>query len=283
MAFYDRSAKWLMGHHGKSLLWLGGEHREIISCQAVQAEVVLPAKLPDGLFEVEFADSSDRELHLLEVFVYPDRRAVDQLVRDLELVHADRGEVPEISVLSLRPKGRYRIPNSVTLTSRRGTTSTQVKWRPIELWHIAAADLLARNDPGLIPWVPLCHTRRSPKSLLTECRLRIEQLAPQEEQEALLATTYVYADLRFDDEAVLKILGERKVLADTPLIQEFINEGRVETRREDTLAVIEARFGAVPAKLSEKLEQIKDLHRLSELHQLALTCENIEIFKRELK
>ncbi|MDA1016863.1 MAG: hypothetical protein O3A00_20695, partial [Planctomycetota bacterium] len=195
MAAYDRSAKWIMEHYGKSLLWLGGETRKIVSCQTRQAEVVLPAKLPDGCFEVQLLNDSEPELHLLEVFVYPDSRALDQIVKDLELVHADRGILPELSVLSLRPLGRYRIPTQTTLTSRGGATRLHAEWRCRELWHVPAADLLAQNDPGLIPWVPLCRTRRSAKSLLAECRDRINQLAAPEAQDSLLATTYVYAIL----------------------------------------------------------------------------------------
>lgn len=103
MASYDRSAKWLVAHYGKSLLWFGGEQRPILLCRAAQAEVVLPAKLPDGLLEAEVAGAAGPELHLTEVFIYRDRRAVDQIVPDLELIHADRREVPEISVLTLCP------------------------------------------------------------------------------------------------------------------------------------------------------------------------------------
>jgi hypothetical protein len=44
---YDRSSKWLLEHHGDSLLRLGGL-TGVTSCRAVQTEVVQPRQLPDG-------------------------------------------------------------------------------------------------------------------------------------------------------------------------------------------------------------------------------------------
>ena len=291
---YDRSSKWLIGHFSESLLWLGGERRPISSCQAVQAEVVLPAKLPDGLFEVHFAGASEPEFHLSEVFVYPDRRALDQIIRDLELVHADRREIPELSAITLRPHGRYRIPNEGLFKSRRGTTEIQAKWTSIELWNVPAADLLARNDPGLIPWVPLCKSRRSAASLLTECKRRIEDLAAPELHEPLLTTTFVYADLRFGSDPALKILGERNVLAETPMIKQLVQEAKREGQRdgerdgavkraiEDIVKILESRFGPVASDVLAKLQLVRDQDRLSELFAISLNCKDEKTFIREL-
>ncbi len=48
---YDRSSKWLIQHRGNSILRLGGVHR-IQSWRPLQAEVVQPRQLPDGLLEI---------------------------------------------------------------------------------------------------------------------------------------------------------------------------------------------------------------------------------------
>ena len=84
---FDRSSKWLIGHYGESMIWLAGERRAMSRCQAVPAEVVYPAKLPDGLFEIEFAQSGKKKLHLMEVFVYPDRKALAQIVHNSIFFH----------------------------------------------------------------------------------------------------------------------------------------------------------------------------------------------------
>ena len=52
MGAYDRSSKWLIQHYGDSLLKLAGVER-IASWRPLQAEVVQPAQLPDGLIEVQ--------------------------------------------------------------------------------------------------------------------------------------------------------------------------------------------------------------------------------------
>jgi hypothetical protein len=50
MQEYDRSSKWLIQHHGDSILRLAGI-RDIDSWRPLQAELVQPRQLPDGLIE----------------------------------------------------------------------------------------------------------------------------------------------------------------------------------------------------------------------------------------
>jgi hypothetical protein len=51
MHAYDKSGKWLIQHHGDSILRLAGV-RDIESWTPLQAEPVLARRLPDGLTEV---------------------------------------------------------------------------------------------------------------------------------------------------------------------------------------------------------------------------------------
>ena len=44
----DKSAKWLIEHHGDAILRLGGV-TDLVRWKAAPAELVLPTKLPDGL------------------------------------------------------------------------------------------------------------------------------------------------------------------------------------------------------------------------------------------
>jgi hypothetical protein len=77
MQEYDRSSKWLIEHYGKAMLRLAGVEN-VASCKALQAEVVQPRQLPDGLLDVRFTDRADAGLFLLEIATYPDRRVVDR-------------------------------------------------------------------------------------------------------------------------------------------------------------------------------------------------------------
>lgn len=85
-ARYDPSSKWLLEHEGSALLYLGGA-RNTRSCRALQAEVVQPPKLPDGLLEAVIGDSDKPRRILVEVATYPEKRVVEQITGDLRLVH----------------------------------------------------------------------------------------------------------------------------------------------------------------------------------------------------
>lgn len=79
---YDKSSKWLIQHHADSILRLGGVG-DIKSWRSLQAELVQPRKLPDGLVEVEFAGQPATHLFLLELSTYPENRVAEELIEDL--------------------------------------------------------------------------------------------------------------------------------------------------------------------------------------------------------
>ena len=63
------------------------------------------------------------------------------------------------------------------LVSRHGLTQLTCRWRVVELWTVSAAELLAANDVGLIPWVPLARFDDPPEVIVRQCYQRIEQQA----------------------------------------------------------------------------------------------------------
>lgn len=58
MGAYDKSSKWLIEHHGDSILRLAGV-QEIESWRALQPELVQPTQFPDGLLEVRRTGRAD--------------------------------------------------------------------------------------------------------------------------------------------------------------------------------------------------------------------------------
>src|SRR5205085_9734980 len=132
--------------------------------------------------------------------------------------------------------------------------------RVVELWSLAATDLLAANDVGLVPWLPLTQFDGAPEDLLRHCRERIDRDAPQELQANLLAVTQVMAKLRYNDRGLLSILGGRKVMLESPLIQEIVAEVRAETevrtQQKAIATVLEARFGRLPRKLTAAVNRV---------------------------
>src|SRR5262249_162300 len=63
----------------------------------------------------------------------------------------------------------------------------------------------------------------------------------------------------------LDILGGRKAMIESPLIQEIVTESQQTGRRKATLDVLSARFGGVNPNVTAGLEQIKDDEKLPRL------------------
>jgi len=264
-----------------------------------QAEVVQPRRLPDGLLEVRLEDETEDDLYLVEVITCPERRVGQQMTDDLLLVYLDRGQLPEAVTLVLRPKGKYRVPRSRNLRSRRGLSSCRVKWQVVELWTIPAEELLQAGDVGLIPWVPLTDFADPPATMLRRCREAIETHAPPGEKANLLAVTQVLAYLRYNDLGLMTILGGRKVMLESPLIDELVmekygdlltektreaarqaaRETACETAHRNIITFLATRFGAVPRELADEIESVADEDQLQKLVRTAASCPDLEEFR----
>jgi len=286
---YDKSSKWLIQHHGDSMLRLA-RIGKIAAWRPAQAEVVQPRQLPDGLLEARLEGELRDDLFLIEVATYPERRLGQQLTRDLMLVYLDRGALPEAVTLVLRPKGKYRIPTSRNLRSRRGLSSCRLRWLVVELWTIPAEELLEAGDVGLIPWEPLTDFAEPPETILQRCRKSIEQHAPPGEKANLLAVTQVLCFLRYNDSGLLTILGGREVMLEVPFLDEIVLEKTRETARktacetaqQDIVAFLEVRFGDVPRDIVEEIESVDDTKHLRGLVRLAASCADLDAFRNAI-
>ena len=292
---YDKSSKWLIQHHGDSMLRLAAIDN-IAAWRPAQAEVVQPRRLPDGLLEVRLKGESQDDLFLIEVATYPERRVAQQLTDDLMLVYLDQGELPEAVAFVLRPKGKYRVPQGRDLRSRHGLSACRLKWRVVELWKIPAEQLLAVGDVGLIPWVPLTEFDDPPERMVRRCREVIEERAPAGEKENLLAVTQVLTYLRYNDFGLLAILGGKKLMLEVPWLDEIVQEkfeivlaektreATQETARatvrQNILSILDARFGEVPQRLAEQIGSIEDQDQLNALVRSAATSRDLKSFRR---
>ena len=130
--------------------------------------IVHPRRLPDGLLEVTFAGQAAPDLFLIEIATYAERRVPDQMADDIALVLLERRMLPELLTVVLHTRGNARVGDSYELRSRLGWTRLAVAWRVVELWNVPAEQLLAANDIGLIPWVPLAQFSDPPAVMLQE-------------------------------------------------------------------------------------------------------------------
>jgi hypothetical protein len=275
MQEYDKSSKWLIQHHGDSILRLAGL-RDIVSWKALQAELVQSRRLPDGLLEVR-THEDEPDHYVLEIATYPEARVVKQVARDTALVFLDRDIIPEVLVLFLRPRGNVDAVGGAAMRSRRGWTNWPLSWKVVKLWELNGAELLAAGEIGLVPWVPLTLFDDPPESIVRQCRDRIDRDASPNEHENLLAVTQLLARLRYNNETLFQILGGPKAMIESPLLQEL----KAEWERENIAKVLEARFGVAGQVLGSDLNVI-DEDRLDDLLKLAATCRSLASFRKKL-
>lgn len=281
----DRSAKWMVTHHGDALLTLAGL-TGFSSWKPVQSEVVAPRRLPDGLLEVRFPGAAQPTLVLVEIETYPDADVAQQVFDDVMLVSVDRRVVPEVVSLVLKPKGNLTAANTVTRHSPQGGTTITGAWKVVRLWELEAEVLLREDNAGLVPWVPLARTTRSPTDLMTECRDRLAQVADPTDRAGLMAVTQILAGLAFPDKRFLDLFGGPQAMIESPVLDEvkellrkqYEAEGARKALRDAVVANLEARFGSVPPDRVMALASISDEMRLKALHRLAITCPDLDAF-----
>jgi hypothetical protein len=270
----DNSSQWMIRHHGGAILRVAGVS-DFTSWRPAHAALAHPKQLPDGLLEVNFPGRAESVLFVLEVATYPEERMREQAARDAYLVFLDRRVLPEVITLVLHPKGQADLEGDWRRTSLLGTTQAGLRWQVVPLWTLRAEDLLALNDVGVIPWVPLAQTATPVEQLLLTCRERIEQQGRAEEQDNLIAVTQVMTYLRYNDQSLLSLIGGKKMIVETPLIQEIL----AEDRQKLVLEQLKKKFGEVPPDLVAKVCGLHDAEQLWQILVQLITCADLDAFR----
>jgi hypothetical protein len=73
-------------------------------------------------------------------------------------------------------------------------------------------------------------------------------------------------------------------MKESKIIEEFQEEARLETRREDVMEDSHIKFGAAAAReFRSALQEITDSNGLARLQRLALRCAGLEEFRRRFQ
>jgi len=126
--------------------------------------------------------------------------------------------------------------------------------------------------------------------LFQQRRAQIDEEAPPEERENLLAVTQVLAGLRYSKVGLFQLLGGRNAMIESPVLQELkaewtrdaAREAALQTNRRAIVDFLVARFGLQAEEIATQLETIADDARLKELIKLAAVCSNLPSFRKEL-
>ncbi len=274
----DIGSKWLLHHEGKGALQVGGL-TGVQRIEPMPGEIAQSRKYPDGLLRV-FLEGDPTPCHaLVEVATYPEKRVMRQALGDLTLAYNVPGHVPELLILVLRPRGKFRVGGRHEMRSRLGLSRLAAEWRTVELWKLPAEEFLDRGDVGAMPWVPLMHYDGPPENLLERCAVKIEREAPAKDQADLLAVSQVMTSLRFADPELVQLLGGRRPMIESPLLQQII----AERLHGAILGVLKDRFGGIPREVRKSLHAILDERRLQKLIILAAKCRDLAAFERALR
>lgn len=261
------------------------------------------------LLEVEVSDEVESALVLVEIATYSEPRVVEQARDGMAAVLLDRGRLPDVLTIILRPKGRYRVPESASISSTLGCSELSFQWRVVELWKVDAEALLASGDVGLIPWVPLAKLNRPAREVVAECRRRIDESTPKSKQNDLLSVMQVLLSLRFRDRRLFQLLGGKRAMIESPLIDELVDERygdqmrrelaerkrqfaeelaeqvaeQVEQElRNSVVAILKVRFRSVTDETLAALANIDDENKLRGLLEHSAVCNSPEEFLARL-
>jgi hypothetical protein len=156
------------------------------SCRAAHARLTLPQALPDGLLEVVLAETPSPVPVLLEIEAYPSSETEEQLARDIDLARMALGVVPDAVLLVLCGRGNQKQTSKRDERSALGWSGRRHWWKVVELWKVPAGQLLALDEVGLTPLLPLTRSKQAPETLVQQSKERTERQASAAEQPTLL-------------------------------------------------------------------------------------------------
>src|SRR5262249_54830995 len=130
---FDPGSKWLLHNQARGVLRVGGVE-DVRRYQAMPGEIVHSRKYPDGLLQVFLARETKPHHVLIEVATYPEKRALKQALDDLTLAYSALDHLPELLMLVLRPKGRFRIGGRHQVRSKLGLSRLEAEWRGGGAW-----------------------------------------------------------------------------------------------------------------------------------------------------
>ncbi len=176
-------------------------------------------------------------------------------------------------------------------------------FRVIKLWELDAKQVLAYNNPMLLPFVPLMHGGDT-KQMVIKCAERIRREPKAAELEAILA---IFASYVLNVETIRQIVRwEMPIVQESPIIKElsqmWLEKGReegIEKGREEGIErgiergerkakieslnqILAIRFYVDLGELDQYFEKL-DLKSLTELAEVALTVDSFANFEDKLK
>jgi hypothetical protein len=195
---------------------------------------------------------------------------------------SERERLPTLSlVYVLLPRG-YQKQRGTFRLKVNGKYTQQVWFQEICFWKEQPAAWW-EEAPGLMALYPLCRHRTTPQAAVAHAARSIAaQVTDSVTRADLLVTLAIFGRLKLPQTQVLDLIGRQQMI-ESPMYQEIMQEGRIDSTREHIRETLAVRFGPEAAtEFADLLRGIGDLSRLSELFRLALGCRKVTEFRKAI-
>jgi predicted transposase YdaD len=275
MPAYDVGFKIVARTAGQQLAGLAGVSAD--QWTPIVSEVQTAERLADRVFRAQ--RGRKRFVVYLEAYTYWTTDAPWSVLAKSGLL-SERERLPTVSVVYiLRPRGYRPQGGQFRLAVEEQEPTQQVWFREVCLWQLQPQPWW-EEVPGLMALSPLCQQERAPLDILGKATQAITAHTPDTVQRAdLLTTLAIFGRLAYPQIDVVQLIG-REQMKESKVYDQIMEEGRVESRREDILAALEIRFGLPAAReFAPALNAITDSERLARLLRLTLRCSSVEQFR----
>jgi hypothetical protein len=194
---------------------------------------------------------------------------------------SERERLPTFSLILL-PQGYRDQHGQFRLEAEEGQPTQQIWFKEICLWKQVPQPWW-EHVPGLMALYPLCKVKEEPAAAIAHAAAAIREHELDSYKRADLLTTLGFFGRLKDRTLDVFSIIRREEMKASEFFPEFVEEGRVEARRQDILQILGLRFGPETAKEFEQaVNQVANDAQLQELHKLAIQSRRVSQFRRAL-
>ncbi len=282
MGNVDLSSKRTISIYGQAWAeWILQQEQIKVEAE-LSSEFQFIARVTDSLWQLN--SPKGRFLALTELQFRYDVDMPDRMMAYAALARQKYKQDVYVTVVYFRPPSKDKVIVETYHREFMGQHAQQ-DFQVIKLWDLDAKQVLAFDNPALLPFVPLMQDGNT-ETIVRQCAERIRQEVQAPELETILA---IFAGYVLDVELIKQILRwEMHIIQESPIIQElqqeWLKKGREEGREAmvDTLyQILIIRFEIVLGSFDKHFERL-ELKALKELSDVALTAQTLPDFENAL-
>jgi hypothetical protein len=189
------------------------------------------------------------------------------LLYNVLLEHRYGGPVYSVALLLRREASAPALTGTVARGRADGREYLRFGYDLVRVWELSADAVLAA-DLGAAPLALLTDDAepRLPELVTRFADRVVREAGTTDDQNLLLSAGYILLGLRYDRALVRPLFHGVQKMRESSTYQGILEEGRAEgtlaARQEDLLALLEERFGSVPADVVARVRATTDPDRL---------------------